>query len=445
MTADAGPCERAAMRRGITAALLVPLALAGAGCSAMYGARDLERLSRQFGGGWQIVQRGDFPTGDPRQGGGGGPGAQLLAAAVRDNPVVADVVAAHGIPNAIAVTPPYAVQVQLAYLDGAQLYDIQPESNWTTRCVVSTRPLTADELALVDPARRTAAMADALRRLVAAHARVQSVGRALLPLLPPQGERGTNYGVLWLNATPTTVSLYGGEPNDDEKIVAWVDPAGPQRERLQVGDRILAINGVSPRVADATGVKLDGNPRLTVRRGGQPLEVELRPESLPRRLAFVVIPSPAANAAAVDGTVGVSSGFLELFPDDDVLAVAMGHEVAHITLGHVQPGVTPASVLKGIVGVGVLLPAEIAVPGSGQLLGGVMRGVENRFNRDQEREADRLGVQYAKAAGYDPRAALTLIDTLQAQAPSSALQRFLDIHPPYPERRQHLEEAIASP
>jgi hypothetical protein len=44
----------------------------------------------------------------------------------------------------------------------------------------------------------------------------------------------------------------------------------------------------------------------------------------------------------------------------------------------------------------------------------------------------RLGLHYAKAAGYDPGAALTLIDTLQTRAPSGSVKQFLDIHPPIP-------------
>jgi Zn-dependent protease with chaperone function len=430
------------MRCSRVAVLAAVLSLAGAGCATLVGVDDLQRMSRQSGGQMQVVRRADFPTGDPSEGTRGAPGSQLLSAAVSRNQAVASVVAAHGIPDAIAVAPPYATQVQLAYARDARLYAIAAQGFWIRRWVVRDRSLTDDELALVDPERRTAAQAEALRGLVAAHARVQTVGRALLEQLPPQGAAGTSYGMLLLNATPTTVTVYGGEPTDEEKIVAWVDPAGPQAGRLQVGDRVTAINGVSPRAADATGLKLDGSPRVTIARGGQVREVALQAESLPRRITFVVIPQEVPNAAAVDGSVGVTTGFLEQFPDDDVLAVAMGHEVAHITLGHVEPRVTPGSVLKGIVGVGVLLPAEIALPGSGQLLGGVVQGVENHFSRDQERDADRLGLHYARAAGYDPAAALTLIDTLQTQMPSGSVQQFLDIHPPYPERRGLIEQEL---
>ena len=430
--------------RSRVAALAAAVALACAGCATMLGGDQLQQMSRQSGGQLLTVRRADFPSGDPREGTRGAPGSQMLSTAVRLNEAVASVVAAHGIPDAIAVAPPYAHELQLVYLRESRLYEIAPQGFWITRYVVSDRALSDAELAQADPDRRAATQAEMVRALVAEHARVQTVGRALMAQLPAQGEPGASYGVLLLNATPTTVSIYGGEPSDEEKIVAWVDPAGTQRNSLQPGDRVTAINGISPRAVDATGTKLDGRPKFTITRAGASREVELVPERLPRRIAFVLIPQTAPNAAAVDGGIGVTSGFLELFPDDNVLAVAMGHEVAHITLGHVERKVTPGSVLKGIVGVGVLLPADIALPGAGQLLGGAMQGVENRFNRDQERDADRLGLHYARAAGYDPAAALTLMDTMSTRLPTSAVQQFLDIHPPYPERRRLIEQELST-
>ena len=104
---------------------------------------------------------------------------------------------------------------------------------------------------------------------------------------------------------------------------------------------------------------------------------------------------------------------------------------------------TAGTVLKGIVGFGILLPVGMVVPGSSEVLGGLMQGVENRFNRDQERDADRLGVHYARAAGYDPSAALVLLDALQQKVPVGSVDQFLDVHPPYPERRELLAAEIA--
>lgn len=429
------------MRWG-TAALVIAMALAVGGCSTLASHDLLERASQQTGGQWLPIRRADFPSGDPREGTRGVAGSQVLAAAVRTNDLVAGLVAQHGIPDAIAVDPPFARAIYLAYLADSRAYAVAYEGFFFPTWVVRDQPLTDEQVAVIDPERRAIAQAEALRGLVAAHARVQTIGRALLATVPKAGEPGLRYGFLLLNATPTTVKLWGGEPSDQEKVVAWVDPAGPQRDRLQVGDRITAVNGVSPLVGEASGARWEGAKKVSIRRAGQDREVAVEPEALPRAVTFVVIPAEAPNAAAVEGQVGVTTGFLELFPDDDVLAVAIGHELAHVTLGHVERKVTPGSVLKGIVGVGVLLPADIVLPGSGTLIGGAIQGVENRFNRDQERDADRLGLHYAKTAGYDPAAALVLIDTLEEKVPVGSVDQFLDIHPPYPERRTLIVEEL---
>src|SRR5262249_18127616 len=219
---------------------------------------------------------------------------------------------------------------------------------------------------------------------------------------------------------------------------------GPAGAVLRAGDVITAIDGTPAAVADSTATPWSGPKTLTVERDGQIRTVSLRPDAWPRRVVFVALFDPTPNAGAVDGGIAVTTGLLDLVPSDDALAWIIGHELAHITLGHTEHKVTAGSVLKGVVGVGILLPAQIVVPGSGQLLGGLMQGVENRFNRDQERDADRLGVHYTRAAGYDPSAALAVLDTLQEKVPVGSFNQFLDVHPPYPERREVVASEIAA-
>lgn len=187
---------------------------------------------------------------------------------------------------------------------------------------------------------------------------------------------------------------------------------------------------------ESSGKEWSGPMTLTVERGGEGRDVPVQPEAWPRQVVFVAVVDDTPNAGAVDHGVAVTTSLLDLVPSDDALAWIIGHELAHIALGHTEHAVTAGTVLKGIVTVGVLLPAQIVVPGSGQLLGGLMRGVENRFNRDQERDADRLGIQYMRAAGYDPMAAYIVLDTLEAKVPVGSVTQFFDVHPPYPERRK---------
>jgi len=119
---------------------------------------------------------------------------------------------------------------------------------------------------------------------------------------------------------------------------------------------------------------------------------------------MVVMAADDPNAFAVGRVLGVTTALLRLAERDDELAAIVGHELAHVTLGHADGGRTPVGILKEVATLGVLLPVELVVPGAGQVLGDALRGVGNRFNRAQERAADRVGVGYAAAAGYDPAA-----------------------------------------
>jgi len=56
-----------------------------------------------------------------------------------------------------------------------------------------------------------------------------------------------------------------------------------------------------------------------------------------------------------------------------------------------------------------------------------------------------LGIQFARRAGYDPRAALIVVDRLLPPAAGSALDELLDLHPPYAERRALIEAELAEP
>jgi Zn-dependent protease with chaperone function len=433
-----------ALARTLCTALLVALVT---GCASEQAGWRLQRLGSHTDGEWLPVAGADFPGGDPVK----GSPTTLGSAALRDAVVADDGVAAfvreHGLPDAIAIDGPSALRLDLAYLEIRKVYTLEhsPAEAVSPRAmhpseVSAVRDLRDDELAAIDPELLDAAERDALRAAVANAARITTIGRALLASAPAADEPGAYYGVLLMDATKTAAKLYGGTSSNWDLIVAWVDPTGPSRDSLRAGDRLLEINDLPPHQAPANW---QGPQRLIVQRGRDTFRTEISPEALPRYVEIVLLPTDVPNAAAVDGAIGVTSGLLAMFPDhDDPIAVAMGHELAHVTLRHVEPTVTIGGVLKGVVSVGVLLPAEIALPGSGRMLGGLMQGVENRFNRDQERDADRLGLHYARAAGYDPQAALVLIDTLEAKAPVDGATQFFDIHAPYPERRALIVEEL---
>lgn len=421
------------------------LALLLAACAAESAGHRLQRIGMTTDGHLLLVRRTDFPSGDPRQGTPTTLGSAALRDAVIADAGVAAFVAAHGLPDAIAVVG-LGFTLHLAYLREDKLYTLEHSAAevlspraWTPSHLTGERPLAAAEVAAIDPDRG----AEQLRALVKLHDRLQAVGRRLLRAAPPVGPPMEDYGILLVTASEPAARAFGGEADGTEKIVAWVDPEGPQRDVLRPGDRVTAVAGVQLALAERTGFVWEGPKRLTIRRDGTASEVEIIPASWPHRLRFVIWPEQAPNASAAGGgTILVTSGLMEIFPEDAAVAFVVGHEMAHFALAHGEPGGVVSQLASGVAALGtlpVLLPVVIASPETGRQVAGAIKG---GFSREAEREADRRGMRYARDAGYDPRAALTVFDRLRERAPLSGLDQFLDLHPPYPERRAIIEAEL---
>ncbi|HZF96417.1 MAG TPA: M48 family metalloprotease [Allosphingosinicella sp.] len=122
--------------------------------------------------------------------------------------------------------------------------------------------------------------------------------------------------------------------------------------------------------------------------------------------------SPVMNAFAVPGGyLYFTRQLLGLMNDEAELASVIGHEAGHITARHSQERQRSGLLSQlGALVVGV-------VTGSGQLAqiaGQAGQVVTLRYNRNQELEADALGVRYMTAAGYDPAASATMLASLGA-------------------------------
>jgi predicted Zn-dependent protease len=122
--------------------------------------------------------------------------------------------------------------------------------------------------------------------------------------------------------------------------------------------------------------------------------------------------SPVMNAFAVPGGyLYITRQLLGLMNDEAELASVLGHEAGHIAARHSRER-QRAGLLSQILAVGAAV-----VTGSGQLgqlAGQVSQGLFLSYSRNQEFEADDLGVRYIAAAGYDPTASATFLASLGA-------------------------------
>lgn len=154
---------------------------------------------------------------------------------------------------------------------------------------------------------------------------------------------------------------------------------------------------------------------------------------------FHVVAGEDLNAFAIPGGhVYVFTGLLDALESRDELAAVLGHEIAHGVARHGTEQLTKAygfNVLAALVlGDSPALYEEIAA----RLVGG---GTFAKFSRDNEREADRLGIEMAAAAGYDAMGMAAFLETLleaQERRPGLVEQLFAT----HPLTEQRVEQAV---
>ena len=167
--------------------------------------------------------------------------------------------------------------------------------------------------------------------------------------------------------------------------------------------------------------------------------VKMRPDSARWQWSVQVIDEPkTVNAwCMAGGRMAIYTGLIQkVDPTDDELAQVMGHEIAHALANHTAERMSIAMASNaGIIAAGVLSDQ----PGQTMALAAAAAqlAVQLPNSRTAETEADRIGIELAARAGYDPRAATTLWQKM-AKAGGGAPPQFLSTHPSDASRQQRL-------
>src|SRR5271165_364260 len=160
-----------------------------------------------------------------------------------------------------------------------------------------------------------------------------------------------------------------------------------------------------------------------------------------------VIDSDVVNAFALPGGFFyVNSGLILRAQEEAELAGVMAHEISHVTARHGTRQATKGDIIQiasiplmifgpvGWAGYALYEGLNIAIPLSFL-----------KFSRDDEREADFLGLQYMYKAGYDPNAYITFFERIQAdeKRQPGTIPKVFSTHPPTPERIERTQKEIA--
>jgi TPR repeat protein len=167
-------------------------------------------------------------------------------------------------------------------------------------------------------------------------------------------------------------------------------------------------------------------------------------EELGRSPSLVFCSDKAPNAFATNTpngeVVGVTVGLARLMNGDrDMAAMVIGHEYAHLVLGHLAAAEQRRELLALLGEVaGAVIEYKTAtkthIQGVGMnvgRLGAIL--ISTKFDRDQERQADEAGFQYMVDAGFNPLGAVRLTEIMQRHG-AGRIGLFFDNHPGWPER-----------
>jgi len=158
--------------------------------------------------------------------------------------------------------------------------------------------------------------------------------------------------------------------------------------------------------------------------------IALRPDSADWKWSVAVIDDPeTVNAwCMAGGRMAIYTGLIQqIDPTDDELAQVMGHEIGHALANHTAERMSVAMATSiGVATVGIASENKGAAMAGAAAAAALAVTLPN--SRTAETEADRIGIELAAKAGYDPAAAVTLWRKMNS-LPGGQPPEFLSTHP----------------
>jgi predicted Zn-dependent protease len=233
-------------------------------------------------------------------------------------------------------------------------------------------------------------------------------------------------------------------------VAAWgcaTNPATGQRQIILMSEQQEVQLGreSDAQIRQEMGVYKDDALQRYIAGIGAKLVPQAHRPDLP--WTFTVVDEAAVNAFALPGGfIYITRGILPFLQNEAELAGVLGHEVGHVDARH------SAQQYSKQVGAGLgLAVAGIFAPSTQPLQGIAGAGLQMlflKYGREDELQADQLGVGYAARAGWDPHGVPAMLNTLarldEATGSSRGVPNWALTHPPAEDRVTRVQEAVAA-
>jgi predicted Zn-dependent protease len=186
--------------------------------------------------------------------------------------------------------------------------------------------------------------------------------------------------------------------------------------------------------------------KITARLVAQAIQYRPETEGWDWQVAVIDEPKTLNAWCMAGGKMAIYSGIItRLELSDDEIAQVMGHEIAHALAKHTAERMSTAMASQTVLQIGAMLLGGKGAGGEMALQAAAVAttvGVQLPNSRAQESEADRIGIELAAKAGYDPHAAPRLWEKMLQATGSRGQSDFLSTHPQSEKRQAALAALI---
>ena len=224
-----------------------------------------------------------------------------------------------------------------------------------------------------------------------------------------------------------------------------VNPVTGKRELMLISEQeeIALGKNTDKEIGAQYGLYDDPELLAYVQSVGKRLVPHTHRPNLPYQ--FAILDTSVINAFAVPGGyVYVTRGILALMSSEAELSAVLGHELGHVNARHSVRRMSQMLIVQLGLAVGSALSDTVAKISGVASIG--MQLLFLKYSRDDEREADALGIDYSRKGAYNPGEMVAFFSSLQKMGDLSgghSLPGFLSTHPLTSERIQNVKSMLS--
>lgn len=205
----------------------------------------------------------------------------------------------------------------------------------------------------------------------------------------------------------------------------------------------LGLQSAPEMIQEFGGLYPDSEVRNSINEIGAQLVNNSIARQTEWQFAFYVLNDPdTLNAFALPGgPVFITTGLLSQLQTADEVAGVLSHEIVHVLARHGAQRIAKSDLTNGLIGAVSVASGDASASQTAAMIGQL---VNMRYGREDEIQADTLGVCLMIDAGYNPEGMVRVMEVLQQAGKGSSQPEFFSTHPNPENRIERIQDTIAN-